>query len=286
MQEFTEVLKNNDFVEPVPFYWHKTNHHTPTPVSSYTRSVEQMIIAFKPNMASNPFDMNRDPRLRHNFIECPSVTKYVLDAQGCAVNKCQKPADLSRKLALNHCAPGDWALNIGPGAGGCLQGLVQAGVNVVAIESDEKQFRALQGTVWQWKEDNTYLAPQYVDFNGNEVTMDSNTSQQQISQDAKSNMSQTDEQIVSPELPIRQLGTDQKDETDVDIGGDQNKLQCAHCDQEILVGTPKVTCESGNCGDREYMHPECTAVQDQVRKCLACMEIEGEIPETQEITAV
>ena len=101
--EYIHTLKANDYQEPVRFYWHKTAHHTPTHQSSYTSAVEQCLITFRPNKTACPFNVEANPRLRHNFIECPSVRKYYLDEKKEIINKCQKPPELSRKLAQNHC---------------------------------------------------------------------------------------------------------------------------------------------------------------------------------------
>jgi hypothetical protein len=259
LTDFTDTLADNDYGSPVCYYWHKSGHHTPTPVSSYTSSVEQAIIAFKPNRNSCPFNASKNPRKRHNFIECSGVTKYELDGNGNAINKCQKPPDLSRQIALTHCVPGEWALNVGPGSGGCLQGLVQAGVNVVAIESDVKQFELLQGTVWKWKENGTFVAPVY---------------SEDIDYDEKQGEEEEEDKL--PSTPASNLSTTSANESQhsnpsAPMGGDEPVgIQCAGCGELIPDPETAVTCESGSCGDQEFYHPKCTAFVDGMRKCQAC----------------
>jgi len=52
-------------------------------------------------------------------------------------------------LLKNHTNPGDWVLVVGAGAGGEVLGAIAAGLNVVAVERDPRQFKALKGRLNQ-----------------------------------------------------------------------------------------------------------------------------------------
>jgi hypothetical protein len=137
------VLKKRKFSHVQQLYWHKTNHLTQTPVSSYTSSVEMGTIGFMPSSQKCSWEMNPDPRQRHNFIECKAITSYLKDAEHNKLNPCQKPPELAQWLVKNHCNPGSWVLVLGAGAGGEVEGALKAGCNVVAVENDKRQFDGL-----------------------------------------------------------------------------------------------------------------------------------------------
>ena len=265
--EYTEVLKNNEYIEANGFYWHKKNHHTPTGVNSYTSSVEQAIIAYKPYKAICAFNMDPNPRKRHNFIEHPSVTKYELDDSRNPINKCQKPPEISRTIASHHCMPGDWVLNVGPGAGGCLLGLIQAGVNVVAVESDVKQFKLLQGTAYRWKDEGLdQLYSDNKEDNDNEGD-DDDDDENPIAQSPASVAS--NRSAHDPDLSTTSAASNLTNISGTD--GDS----CTSCAKLFLASESKVVCESGDCGPHEYYHEACTRLLkkdgDDQRWCVDCV---------------
>lgn len=135
-----DALSDAHFQHMTPFFWHKTDHLTQTPMSSYTQSVECGTIAFKGSRDKNAFNMSRDPRQRHNFIDTPSVTTYRRDDNKEVINPCQKPPALAKWLVSNHCQPGSTVLVCGAGALGEVEGAVEAGCHVVAVEADKHQF--------------------------------------------------------------------------------------------------------------------------------------------------
>jgi hypothetical protein len=261
LADFKNTLSLNDYGESCCYYWHKTQHHTPTPVSSYTSSVEQAIIAFKPNRYHCPFNQDKDPRKRHNFQECYAVTKYELDDSGVAINKCQKPPALSRRIAETHCVPGEWVLNVGPGSGGCLLGLLHAGVNVVAIESDFRQFQLLQGTVWKWKQEGTYIAP---------IT---NEEEDDAKNDDDNNDNENDDGPGRPSTPASNVSVDKSLHSETtSTNEDENGIQCAGCYYKIPDPDNSVTCSSPSCGEQEFYHAKCTTLLEGVRLCRSCFD--------------
>lgn len=138
------ALEERGFKHITPWYWHKTDHQGQTPTVTWTSSVEQGVVAYQGNrqVIYSKFDM--DPRKRHNFIEMKSVTTLARDDNGAIVNVTEKPPGLAKWLFEHHCLPGSTVLIIGAGAGGCTYGATLAGCNVVAVEQDEAQFKALQ----------------------------------------------------------------------------------------------------------------------------------------------
>ena len=145
-----ETLKKNGFQECQHIYWHKKDQNSPTPQTSYTSSVEMGSIAFSPNRAKVPFNMSKSARERHNFIDLPSITTYHKDVNGERVNTCQKPSGLMKWLIGNHCPPHSTVLVVGAGSGGEVQGALEAGCNVIAVEQDERQYKLLQKIAMEW----------------------------------------------------------------------------------------------------------------------------------------
>ena len=144
---WSHVLVERGFKNLSHFFWHKTAHYTPQNVRSYTNSVEMGTLAVAGNVQRVGWNMDKDPRKRHNFIEHPPVTKCHVDADNAIINPCQKPPAVNQWLISNHCGTGSTVLNIGSGAGGEVFGALIAGCNVVGVEKDERQFRALQSVI-------------------------------------------------------------------------------------------------------------------------------------------
>jgi hypothetical protein len=149
---FLEGLEENQYKEAVHGYWHKLEHASQTSVNSFTSSVEQFILAFYPSRQKNTINLSTNPKARHNFFECPQITKRFKDSTGRIANPCQKPSDVSAWIIGSVCMPGSTVLVIGPGAGGGeVLGALSRGCNVVAVEKDEYQFNQLQAHLLQVK---------------------------------------------------------------------------------------------------------------------------------------
>lgn len=147
-QMVQETLTAANYCHLQNLCWYKgATHQTKTPVSSYTNSWEIATIGFLPHRNKAKWNMDKDPKMRHNFIECKAVTKYHRDSDGKVINPCQKPPDIMKWLCQNHLSPGSTLLVVGAGAGGEISGAVQACCNVVAVESDTKQYDALQAVL-------------------------------------------------------------------------------------------------------------------------------------------
>ena len=141
------ALLQRMYQEFTHLYWHKPGHQSQTAVNTFTSTVEMATIAFNPAKPNLPMHMERDPRDRHNFVEIPSVTKYFRDANGVVINPCQKPRELMAWVCHRLVPVGGNVLVLGFGAGGEILGCVDARVNVVGVEADERQFVATQATL-------------------------------------------------------------------------------------------------------------------------------------------
>jgi hypothetical protein len=131
-------------------FWHKPNQYVDGPNYNLTPVVEMGTVGCIPGAASVPHNMNTDPRKRPNMISIPSVTTLSKDTAGNILNPTEKPPGLARWLLETFCPKGSNVLIVGTGAGGCLKGAVIAGMNVIGVENDEKQFHALQSEMNAW----------------------------------------------------------------------------------------------------------------------------------------
>ena len=81
---------------------------------------------------------------RHNLIFAHQVgPKRKFAGSDADVNTTQKNPNVASCLGRIMCAPGAHALVLGAGSGSEVVGLARVGVNVVAVERDTKQFKAL-----------------------------------------------------------------------------------------------------------------------------------------------
>lgn len=145
-----EAMTNRNYKELQNIFWYKTKQYSSTQVSSYTNAVEMATVGFLPCREKVTWNVNLNPRQRHNFIEIPAVTTHAKHADGTIINPCEKPPELTRWFVSNHAIPGSHVLVIGGGAGGDVIGAALAGMNVVCVEKDERQFLALQKTLIQF----------------------------------------------------------------------------------------------------------------------------------------
>ena len=141
-------LEKKGFQEMQHLFWYKGSKHTaPAQVRSYVSTVEMMTIGFFPNRTSAGWSVDVDPRKRHNFIQQAGPRSYVKTTSGEVLNQAQKPRFLMNKMVSEHVALGGNVLVVGAGAGGDVMGALDAGCNVVAVESNALQYSYLQATL-------------------------------------------------------------------------------------------------------------------------------------------
>ena len=123
------------------------------PTQHYVKATEQILIAKSPAKASTGRGgrkhqyarhfVDSNPKRRYDFFlgpDEPKKEKFNNDI----LNKTQKPAWLANYLAKPYVGFGDTALVFGAGAGGDIAGLLNLGLNVIALESNDTQYFALQ----------------------------------------------------------------------------------------------------------------------------------------------
>ena len=92
------------------------------------------------NLPANPYD-------RHNIVNGPGQRVYDRNAEGKTINGCQKPAYLSEYFAARCLQPNNWVYVAGSGAGGDVMGFMNAGHNVLAMEKDAPQLKAMMANL-------------------------------------------------------------------------------------------------------------------------------------------
>ena len=128
-----------------PFFWYQPDKNVAGPVYRRTPSVEVCLIAHKgsPSGYGAQFNLDKDPVKRHNHITGPSRRVLTKDPSGGhPINIHEKPDWLGEAILGEYTRPGQWIFVGGFGAGGDVRGALGAGLNVVAIENDPKQFSA------------------------------------------------------------------------------------------------------------------------------------------------
>lgn len=242
--QVSTAMTNNGFQEQQHLFWHKTDHYTQTPATSYTSSVEMGTIGFKPHRTAVPFNMAVDARHRHNFIEMPAVTTYEKDDHNMQVNPCQKPPGLSKWIVSNHCPPNSSVLVIGAGAGGDVLGALQAEVNVVAVESDERQYNLLHKIAQEWKCDEDRKLRR-------DAELSLGISQSKSSSSCNSSS--------SGDVGQANAGT----------GSSQGYGTCISCGVAFVHGEITYACDDEEClqADLEF-HEDCTGMVENARFCV------------------
>ena len=111
----------------------------------FINAVETLVVGYKGGIKSCKLtfpDLN--PLARHNLLFSHQVgPKLKYTGEDAEVNTTQKNPNVASALGRLMCTPGSWALVIGAGSGSEVLGLARVGVNVVGVERDSKQFRAL-----------------------------------------------------------------------------------------------------------------------------------------------
>ena len=130
-------------------YWYKAEQNQTCPVHLRVPAVEVGIIAFHGQVTNFSAFINLPTDLfdRHNILVGPGQRTYVKTATDVTVNVCQKPAHLSEYFGKHYCQPHSNLVVLGSGAGGDVQGLMNSGLKIHAIEQDEKQSQAMMANL-------------------------------------------------------------------------------------------------------------------------------------------
>ena len=189
------------------------------------------VLRYFPGPSSCRIKLDTDPRKRPNVFTCKSVTKYTKDSDGVVLNACQKPHELSQWLFDNHCMPGEYICNIGPGSGGDILGALMNGNSVVAVESDKHQWEQLRRIALKWSSDETALLKRASQQEGIDL----------LHHDGQGNR-------VSNNPVGSSTAISSSTGNVVPLSG-VTGVTCAACDEVFEEGEPQLLCESGQCGE-------------------------------------
>ena len=131
--------------------WEKKDHYAEGPSNKMISVWEMGTVGCMPSASDIKGNMSKNPRERPNHTTLPSVLALTKDTSGMEINLTEKPPGLAQWLMTSYCPKGSTVLIVGTGAGGCLKGAVMAGMNVVGVENDERQFHALESELNAWK---------------------------------------------------------------------------------------------------------------------------------------
>ena len=111
-------------------------------------ATEYVVMAWRRGISGMPCQLDPNPTKRHNVFVGSQQRSFHRDATGNLINPYQKPAYLAYNMCKAFCEPHDTIVIVGSGAGGDIEGAVAAMMNVVAFETDPKQFQLTEG-VWR-----------------------------------------------------------------------------------------------------------------------------------------
>ena len=140
-----KVLEGASYNHIQPIYWYKCEQNQQLAAHLRVPAVEVGLIAFHGSVNSfTPYiNVPMDLYERHNIVVGPGQRTYTRNSEGVVVNPCQKPPYLAEYFGQQYCQPHSNVVVLGSGAGGDVQGLMNSGLKVHAIESDPKQSSAM-----------------------------------------------------------------------------------------------------------------------------------------------
>ena len=154
-----EAMAERGYKNMSYIFWEKPNHYVEGPNTRLTPSVEMGTVGCYPDASHIKVNASSNPRDRPNIVRAPSVLTLAKDLAGNVINATEKPPGLAQWLFNTYCPKGSTVLIVGTGAGGCVKGAVEAGMNVIGVENDEKQFKALESEMHKWIADTNKAPP-------------------------------------------------------------------------------------------------------------------------------
>lgn len=141
-----KALETNGYQHVHLLYVYKPQHNQ-VGTHQYLNAIDQILVGYSPTRsAAKPRFNNPNPLFRHNLLWSHTPHhKRKMEASGDlkSVNPTEKHPIVSMQLGKVHCSPGGRALVIGAGSGSEVIGFNRAGLNVVALEKDPRQFQAI-----------------------------------------------------------------------------------------------------------------------------------------------
>ena len=139
------AMEANGYNDVHPVYVYKPSQNQKG-MECYIFAVEVVLVGYMADRRSRKlFFRDPNPVRRHNLKFSHNVgTKATVPGSSEVVNTTQKHPDLAEQLARDLCPVGSSVLVLGSGSGSDVIGFARAGLRVVAVESDKKQFLACQ----------------------------------------------------------------------------------------------------------------------------------------------
>lgn len=202
-----------------------------------------------------------NPVQRHNLIFGHQVgAKRKFTGEDVEVNTTQKNPNVASTLGRICCTPGAHALVLGAGSGSEVVGLARVGVNVVAIERDAKQFKALTERVTT---EAAFPKPALDQLAADDaevhVLKELAARFTKLNPDVRSHFLEAGSAVAG-------VGDADEDESSGRAdGGAVSKSQCCACGQDIEV-KDKQGCSNFNCAV-QTMHKSC------MHPCTVCKKM-------------
>ena len=251
------AMAANGYLDIHPLFVYKPMQNTSG--MEWISAVETLVVGYKGGIkACNLTFKEIHPVFRHNLLFGHQVgPKRKFPGELVEVNTTQKNPNTASALGRIMCSPGATALLLGAGSGSEVLGLARVGVNVVAVERDSKQFRALCERV------------------SSEAAFP-DEAKKKLAEDDRSLalLSQLTTRFTKLKPDVKSHFTELADEDDADgeDGGqvtassssaDARALQCPACGQELKI-SEAVACHAFACSSNA-VHPGCLIA---CKKCL------------------
>ena len=144
----TTKLQEHGFTNITDFYWYKANANQ-AGTTHFVRAVEVATIAMKGGRSLGYTTLPSDHIQRHNHITQDSVVSLSKDG-GRIINPSEKPPELFERIFKLLALPHSKVLLLGFGSGSEVIGALSAGLDVVGIENDPKQFSSACNRIRAW----------------------------------------------------------------------------------------------------------------------------------------
>lgn len=258
----------NGYLDSHPLFVYKPMQNTTG--MEFISAVEVLVVGYKGGIRACHLtfsDMN--PVFRHNLIFAHQVgAKRKFSGEECEVNTTQKNPHVASGLGRIMCSPNSHALVLGAGSGSEVVGLARVGVNVVAVERDGKQFRALceritseaafpDEALKKLAEDDRTIA----------LLSQLTTKFTKLNPDAMSHFTEMDGGRAADEEDEGQGGA-------ASSAADERKIECPVCGTEVKR-TEMAACQKAGCRSKT-LHVVCLVPCKVCAKSFCCADCQGD----------
>ena len=141
------VFSKTNLKNVQPLYWYKPGTTVAGDPDALINAMETAVTGVFGNHKP-VYDIA--PKKRHNFLPSPHLLTFQKDTNNKVLNKFEKPTAVWTRILEPHVTAGDSVVVLGAGAGGEVRACIQMGLNVVAVEQDEWQFKHLCSQLQCW----------------------------------------------------------------------------------------------------------------------------------------